>query len=55
MLNTRVKYHNQCRLLNNQQRLKKNEGQEGKTGPVWGWVSVGVGRVKERVKEDKYN
>jgi hypothetical protein len=29
-----------------------NEGQEGKTGPVWKWVPVGG--HKERVKEGKY-
>jgi hypothetical protein len=32
----------------------KNGGQEGKTGPIWGWVSVGGGGHKEKVKEGKY-
>jgi hypothetical protein len=27
----------------------KSGGQEGKTGPVWGLVSVGGGGYKERV------
>jgi hypothetical protein len=31
----------------------KNREQEGKTGPVWGLVPVGGGRLMERVWEDK--
>jgi hypothetical protein len=31
--------------------IQENERQEGKTGPVWGWVSVGGGRVN-RHSED---
>jgi hypothetical protein len=33
----------------------KNEGQEGKTGPVWGWGPVGGGGHKEKVKKGKYD
>jgi hypothetical protein len=32
----------------------KNEGQEAKTGPVWGLVPVEGGGHKERVKDVKY-
>jgi hypothetical protein len=28
--------------------FSKGKGREGKTGPVWGVVSVGGGRIKER-------
>jgi hypothetical protein len=31
----------------------KNEGQEGKTCPVQGWVPVGWGGEMERVKQGK--
>jgi hypothetical protein len=31
-----------------------NEGQEGKTNPVWRWVPVGWGGHKERVKDSEY-
>jgi hypothetical protein len=33
-----------------------NENQEGKTGPVWGWILLGgINREdKQRVKEGKY-
>jgi hypothetical protein len=34
---------------------KKNEGQKGKTGPVWELVPVGRGEGhKKRVKESEY-
>jgi hypothetical protein len=35
--------------------FSKNEGQQGKTGPVWGLVPVGGGGYKERVTEDEYD
>jgi hypothetical protein len=33
----------------------KNEEQEGKAGAVWGWVPLGGGGHKERVKEGEYS
>jgi hypothetical protein len=42
MIYTRVKYQGES-PLNNQDTLKKYEGQEGKMGPVWLWVPVGGG------------
>jgi hypothetical protein len=32
----------------------KNEGQEGKRGPILGWVPVEGRRLMERVKKGKY-
>jgi hypothetical protein len=29
----------------------KNEGKKGKTGPIWGWVTVRGGRVNVQAEE----
>jgi hypothetical protein len=38
-----MKYHSKPHLIINVHI--KNEGQEGKAGPVWGWVPVGWGKL----------
>jgi hypothetical protein len=33
----------------------KNEGQEGKTDPVWGWYQWKCGGQREMMKEGEYD
>jgi hypothetical protein len=47
------KYHNEIPIiavLNKQTKCLffKNGGQEGKTGPVWGFVPVGAGKILDK-------
>jgi hypothetical protein len=45
MIYTGVKYQGGTSLSNQCAYALKNEGQEGKTGPILEWVPVGWGRL----------